>query len=211
VILFSEDSTMTRRELASLCVRLLGIISILMAIGVLGITIPMMVANFQYFEGMSKLGMFVGSVIGPGLLLIAGIILWKKAGSIASLITGHDLQDESDEPEVVRIDVGIRDVHAVAFSILGLWTLLSVLPDAASLIATVVFSESDLAEDFSTSLIRFAMREILTIVPRLILGIWLLMGARGLVNWLHRIRNIGLEDHESTDTSRSTIDDADDA
>ena len=192
---------MTRRELASLCVRLLAIITIINAIRVLGSVIPFLVQSVNDLDLAGGNGFFISmifsSAIGPGLLLVAGIFLWKKAGTIAAMITGQDLQDEPDEPDVIRIDARLFDVHAVAFSILGLWILLRVIPLTARLVSTIAFSGSPPSGvGWPEFFIRSASTGILTLVPQLILGIWLLLGARGLVSILHRLRGIVLQPNE---------------
>lgn len=190
---------MTQREIARLCCKVLAVyafISSLQVIGGMLLYIGTLLSMSDSF--MNTLTTVVGAIVGPLLSVVFAILLWKNAGIVAAWMTGHNLQDSMDEPDSFRIQASLRDVHTIAFSILGVWVLLGIIPDAADLISRIIFSESDQAALIGSNVLtRGVSYGLVMIFFRLVIGVWLLFGAKNLVRFLHKIRTIGLESSTS--------------
>ena len=181
---------MTKREIANLCCKVLAIYMLIQAFFPLafGLTI----ALETRVDWGQRLGLLLVSFLSPVLLAILALLLWRKSGIVAAWMVGHDLQDEQDEPDVLRVDAKLSDIHAVAFSCLGLWLLLTTVPQAAGWVASLALETAITTLDRTPGRAQVTTN-LVDLLLRFILGMWLLFGGRGLVQLLHNVRNIGLD------------------
>jgi hypothetical protein len=193
---------MTKREIANLCCRVLAVYVLVQGVS----EAPSVLAMIASVSFVNPMTMFVWLCIAyamhPAMLIIGGIVLWRKSGVVAALMTGHDLQDEPDEPDVIRRRPTAAEAHAIAFSTLGLWLLLNSVPN---LITTGVFMAAFSQSDPPSELEGYARGwgiDTLGPVAEMIIGIYLLFGASGLVRLLRKARDFGLEERERPDFSK---------
>ncbi len=122
--------------------------------------------------------------------IIIAIWLWKRAAIVATWMTGESLQDDLDEPEVVRRQAKIHEVQAVVLSSLGVWVLLEVVPNACStifefLLAYLIAGGTQMAFDRASHVISGSLW---IWCFQLLLGLWLVFGAKGITRLLRRAR-----------------------
>jgi hypothetical protein len=192
-----QDQAMTKREVANLCCRVLAVYALIQAIQVGGSMLSMVaqviIGPFEPYVA----GRYAVAMIAPAGLTILAVLMWRKSGIIAAWMVGQDLQDEQHEPEAARSRATARDVHMIAFSVVGLWVLVEAVPGLTYYIAELFIVRADpSSSNYFGSVMRSVGGGLMQNILRIIIGLWLLFGASGLVDLLRRARNFGLEEHE---------------
>lgn len=134
------------------------------------------------------------SLATPVMLAAVATFFWRQSGIIAAWITGHNLQDEPDEPDPIPKRVEAKDLQVVAFATIGLWAIISSFSKLISAIAWIAFRYPSTTDEF-------VLRNIAQVIGPLILlclGFWLVFGARGIVQLLYKLRNVGLDENEQS-------------
>jgi hypothetical protein len=178
---------MTPREIANLCCRLMAIYALFQGLAFLPslaalidpLTHPMDLSTAELFSRVLW-------AMHPAVMIAAAAFLWRWSPLVASWMVGHDIQDAVAEPESTRRKATLRDVHGVAFSVIGLWVLVHAAQDIAGHAFYLVYDDPTVTGNRWVGVYG-------RIVVQLALGIWLLFGARGLVDLLHRARRVGLD------------------
>lgn len=182
---------MSKREVADLATRVLAVYALLQAIAatphLLALLTPFAMAGMEWVEKLQVVlwGMY------PLALYVIAIFMWSKSALVAAWMTGYDIQDHPSEPDAQRERPQMHEIHAIAFSVLGLWVLMDTLPYVPTRVGeTIAMAASESSEHLTVLQLAFVWLEIFI---RLIAGVWLLFGASGLIVLLKRIRTIGLE------------------
>lgn len=182
---------MTHRQVATLACKVLAIWALIRAIDSSAAPLQTIITIWQYMQrGVnvpSNYWNILLNLVPLALHLIVAIWLWKRAGVVASWMTGHDLQDEADERESTPRRADIDQVQAVVLSSLGVWVMLDVVPQIASTIFQVL-----LTWIASRGQIAMANRVVDSSVWvwsfQMLLGLWLIFGAPGITRLLKRAR-----------------------
>lgn len=116
------------------------------------------------------------------LLLMFALFLWTQADFISAKMVGE--QDKSMVPVSVS-----TDVQKVAFSVLGAYVLVSALPKLLQLLLDVWFMDSQTPKT-SQYWSALAASDLSFAFVQVVLGLYLLFGARGLITLLANLRNI---------------------
>lgn len=190
---------MTQREIARLCCKIISIYALIRSIESLQVGIMNIMMFSSFFQSSGSIGLSWYSYVGvffssatPVLLAAVAIFFWRQSGIIAAWITGHNLQDEPDEPDSNPKRISAKELQVVAFATIGLWAIVSSLSQLLSAIAWMAFSTTSMNEEI---LIRDTVR-VIGLLFVLCLGFWLLFGARGIVQLLYKLRNVGLDENE---------------
>jgi hypothetical protein len=129
-------------------------------------------------EEIARLAKFVTTL--PFFLnLGAAAFLWLGADNLAKRMV------KQDDTDVAPLVVG-REAQTVAFSVLGLFTILQALPRLAQMLINLyLINQQDALthRDFKG----LTATDFAGVFLQLALGLWLLLGASGLVRWLHTI------------------------
>ncbi len=184
---------MTQREIARLCCKVIAIYALIRAIESVG--------SFGWLvlgpapSGMSEWQIYVQVfffALPPVVLVAMSVFLWKHAGVVAAWISGHDLQDDPDEPDIKPARAKSQELQAVAFATLGLWAIIDALPRLIDLgFRALIPPGSRLALEFGL----LSASRLVAISLQLAIGVWLLFGSRGLVQLLYKLRNVGLDEN----------------
>jgi hypothetical protein len=188
---------MTKREVAALACRLLGIYAFLNSLNALPVVFLPFITEYSDATAAGGLGsmarfwLFILNALPAALHIIAGLYLWLNADSLA----GYLVSGDTDEQQMA---IG-QEAQVIAFSVLGLFTLLQVIPRIGQIITNlVVIGQQDplMQRDFRGT----TAPDIVSIIIQLALGLWLLFGSPGLVQWLRpmRTRDMDQEDVEGT-------------
>lgn len=183
---------MTQREIARLCCKVIAIYALIRAIESLsGAT-----DNLSLLVGFGGLAWrdYFPTIFGvvPSVVLTAlAVYFWRRAGVVAAWITGHDLQDDPDEPDARPERIDSKELQTVAFATLGLWAIIDSTPQLFDLVLWGTLFSSDASENVPWFLSQVALAS-----AQLGLGVWLLFGSRGLVQLLYKLRNVGLDKNE---------------
>jgi hypothetical protein len=117
---------------------------------------------------------FIVAILPSTLICLAGIILWYIAPNLANSIF-KPKPDETNSP------VTVEDFHGVAFSVAGLYLLTMSL---SAIVEFVVYQLEMVKTQGSSPLTSLIIIAILKIV----IGLWLILGSKGIVNVIRRLR-----------------------
>jgi len=123
-------------------------------------------------------------LFGLSPLLIA-ILLWRSPLTVASKLIPQT--DAGTKPKAL----GEVEAQVIAFSILGLWLLVSAIPDIFYWVTYVYRIKSIGFGGVRTELTPQYIAGIASTIAELVLGAWLLFGSRGLVGLIRKFRYAG--------------------
>ena len=109
--------------------------------------------------------------IPPLLLALCGAILWFAAPLLATSIFKPTVPEDGSQASLANIQM-------VAFSVVGLFILATGLPDLVNVVAVMLTSAS--IQGGARSMIH----NIVVLVLKIALGLWLLLGSHGLVRFI---------------------------
>jgi hypothetical protein len=172
-----HTAPMTKREIAALACRLLAIYALIGAFDLMAAFAALVVS-----ESMSP--GFVGAPVPNALvtlipaeirLLVAGALWFFADGLAASM---------ADAPDHPKAHIVSADFRSVAFSVLGAFFLVGATANLAAMAIQVILPISVGSSQFFPAEL---MRNLVTFA----LGLWLLLGARGIVRGVASLRNVG--------------------
>jgi hypothetical protein len=108
-------------------------------------------------------------------------VLWLFPLTVANKLLPQTLHED-------RINLPLEQVQAVGFSLIGLWVLTNAIPSALYWVLMSYYGAKP------NSLLHLSAKEyslIASTVLELVLGIWLLFGAKGLLGILRRACSAG--------------------
>lgn len=117
---------------------------------------------------------FILAIFPPVLLFLFGIMLWFISPNLANAV----FKPKSDD---TNIQVSVEDYHSVAFSVAGLYLLTMALSAIVEFIVHNMQMVKTAGESPLTSLIIIAASKI-------VIGLWLILGSKGIVNAIRRLR-----------------------
>lgn len=123
----------------------------------------------------------ISSIIPIILLLILSVLLWVFSDKIARSIVKND-----DEEGLISVDY--NKVQQVAFSILGVYLISISLPTFASVLFRI-YKESSIEMGMRNNISMYYPM-LVSEITRLILGILLIFGAKGLSNIINKVRKL---------------------
>ena len=176
---------MTKRETAVLACRLCSIYGIFMFISWAGIMIQGGWSMFNLRPGSSgkEFLLFIIFVTPVILLLLFSIWIWRKADWLAGkMLPGAEV---STGESVLTAS----DLQVVAFSVVGLIAIVQALPQISSLVMEYKF-RTEVSEGGQFPGGGFD-RQVVFGSVKLLVGLGLLFGARGLAGILHSVRSAG--------------------
>lgn len=138
-----------------------------------------------FYLPLSMPGVLNG-VVGMALPVVIGALLWifsaKLAGSMVKPL-------ESQEPEMMTATFDLDTVQALAFTITGVFLLVNAFPSLVSTLSVYAVLPEPRMEQMWLE----ALRRLVDAVIRIILGLWLVLGSKGLVDLIKKIRTAGVK------------------
>ncbi len=172
---------MNKYEGAELCLKILSIYFLLQFFQTLPLSFEMLVDIGKYD---SKLAL-TGSISASFITLCISVFLWKLSPKISKIIWG----DKTTEADVVNPT--LNEVQAALFSAIGLYVLISTIPN---LFYCLVVMSKETPEFQHQSLLDMKSKINLSVnIFKIIIGVWLIFGSKGLVNLILKVRNLGLD------------------
>lgn len=178
---------MTQHELARVAVRLIAVVifafAAYMAATAVITTIDSLVRIARGLGGTGEFGIIMIASALPAILLAAiGAVVWITSGHIAHRIVGPNNNAHS----ISHIDE--RTLLGIGCSLIGLWlTIMSLMGAAMLLVMTPAGSSAHGLVASRGGIAALLLQESL----RLFVGLYLLLGARGLIDLIHRARRFG--------------------
>ena len=165
---------MSKREIASLACKILGIYIIIQGINVFTsvLLFSATVAPDQMAH-QNLINIFLALVY-----IIFGVLLWFFSDKLSAIMVTRG----SHAKEGAGIEV--NDIQRVAFSVLGLYFIGSSLP---KLVSALTSSMRGLPNSFQL----FTLIASLGIITEFVIGLGIFLGSQGLVNFLNNMRTIG--------------------
>jgi len=169
---------MTKQEVAILSFKALGIYALIHAFnGLPNLLYSMSKSNL--FDQFGILNVFSQAV--PFILIIfSSILLWYCAPLLSSTIF------KSRDSEI-RIDASLHDVQIMAFSIIGLFVIANALTDITKTTLFNIFLTS-FSHDADSEIKTYRNFFIILLATKISFGLWLLLGSRGIVNFIKSMR-----------------------
>ncbi|MEL7568551.1 MAG: hypothetical protein AAGU27_27290 [Dehalobacterium sp.] len=164
---------MNNREVASLACKILGMYIIIQAINVL-FTFFYVSVTTSFQDNILNLSFAIGYIL-------FGILLWYFSDKLSVIM----VKTKNCDKESLSLD--INSIQRVAFSVLGLFFIGNSLPKLVGLLCNIYLSMID--HNLSSILILRSGG----IIAEFIIGLVIFLGSKGLVNFLNKMRNFGLE------------------
>jgi hypothetical protein len=174
---------MTKHELASFAVKLLGIYTIIESLPLLQVLGGLASSPSGRADVSMYREMFIGQLIPFVLRVLVGVLLFVYSRELAPR-----LMDE-DKPLNVSSALTARDVQAVGFSIVGVLIFLRALPDLSQAVWSWLYTISQSSmQSWRGPVAHITWPRGVSAAIQLVLAIVLFLQARGLANFWHRIQ-----------------------
>ncbi len=156
----------TKKEIAILSFKVLGVYAFIRVIDHLPYILDSMFGNDN---GKATIPNLLIITIPPLLLLLCGVLLWYMAPFLASSV--YKSPAFENEP-----NASLADIQTVAFTVVGLFLLASALPQIVSFI--IIYYTM-----WTTDIVgkHALIQNGIVLLLKIGLGLWLLLGSRGLV------------------------------
>lgn len=170
---------MNKEQIVGLAVRLFAVFLV-----VYTLRYAMSLVSFATLDPPDYVSSAFIVLIGLSPILIA-IFLWRFPLAVASkLIPQTDASTKPGALDEVEFQV-------TAFSILGLWVLVSAIPDIFYWVTYVYRIKNIGFGQVRTELTPQNIASITSTIAEFILGVWLLLGSKGLVGMVRKLRHAG--------------------
>jgi len=134
-----------------------------------------------------------GSILGPwiyGLAIavpvLGGMVLWRLAPGIAARAVSGEADDSRE------VSFSLEQSQAVAFTTVGLSLIFWILP--SFLVGTYDLFTSTPPEFSAVAQNPYKATNLVSMFLEILLGLWLVLGARSLTRLLHRFQEFALEE-----------------
>jgi hypothetical protein len=164
---------MTKREIAILSFKVLSIYTFIQAIDKSYYILYYLIYKNQLDVGR-RLNLVMTSV-PPLLLALCGVILWYTSPLLATSIFKSTTPEDGSQASLVSIQIA-------AFSVVGLFILATGLPNLVDM--TVVILTAGSIQGGAGAMIH----DIVVLVLKVALGLWLLLGSHGLVKFIRSMQ-----------------------
>ncbi len=165
---------MTKQEIASLALKLLGIYCFIQALTFLASTLSLVGMNVSEM-GLSKSLMVAGGALPVLGYLLAGSVLLMYGDRISGKLTSKGKKMGTSATGITT-----RDVQTLAFSIVGIYLIAMSLPNLASLLWTIAYYYRKGGPDLARAGVENVWRHTIQVVVEFVIGIGLFLGARGV-------------------------------
>lgn len=177
---------MTIKNLAGLSCKVLAVYTLVLALQSLNYFAILPVSIMENFpSGVTTLLVMVAFI--PSILLLTlAAILWFRADRFA----GHMAPDKNTSGE--KTAVSGEDVQVIAFSVVGVLVLAGAVPELFQFVSNLVLQRSLQDHSLSETVSVYTVSRAIGLAVRLVIGFWLLLGARGLAGLFNTLREAGL-------------------
>lgn len=179
---------MTKREIASLAVKLMGVFILLKSIGYLPMTYSGVFYAFQghHVDLLQSLFMIMMSTVMALIPLAFSILIIVLSDKVAAWLIKDDTAAEATGSSITK-----GDVMAIAVSCIGLYFIVSAAP---GLVTALMNNAARMRQQMGISFVDPSgtmnlLRSLIAPAVQLGLGIWLFVGSKGIVKIWRKIRS----------------------
>ena len=170
---------MNTRSVGNLAFRILALVAVLMAIGPGARALPTLVVKWPYDSYGGSPSLMLASILAPIILpLVFGAVLWFEA---------ERLSGNADVDADAGTSPSIETLQKLAFTCIGVYILALAIPDVAKVIYYYWQLSVPGGSQIGTGAERGAA--IVGTAVEIAIGLWLVLGAGGLANLIHRLRD----------------------
>lgn len=177
---------MTKNDIITLALKILGIYCIIVAILTLRFTISMI---FSFYvdqpSAPSLTSIIVGSLIPLVFLILLSYFLIAKSDTLSKLLI------QNDDKEKIIQSFSLEDMQAIVFSVVGVIVIIWALPKLSQIVTQISFLKIHREDPLSIRIGQRLISDIIDVGFRLILGGYLFLGGRGLAKVWHKIHPLG--------------------
>ena len=176
---------MSKREIASLACKILGIYIIVQGVNVLSSILYVSVATSIATSNpmLNVVNETLVNIIFSITYIIVGALLWFFSDKLSSRMVTKE-----NESIVKSIGMEVSDIQRVSFSVLGLYFLGGSLPRLVSALLSIYSMR-----EMTPSATGYILRSSVEAISEFIIGLVLFLGSQGLVNFLNYMRIAGLK------------------
>jgi hypothetical protein len=191
---------MTKHELASFTLKLLGIYALIESLPFLQPLAGLASLPSDTPDASMYRWTLVGELVVFALMVLVGVLLFVYSRELAPRLVGED------QPLNVSSTLTARDVQAIGFSIVGALIFLQALPGLSQAVwGWLYLIAQSSRQDYRGPVPRVTGAFGLTAAIQLVLAVVLFLQARGLANLWHRIqsgRYVKIVDRGRDETSK---------
>lgn len=163
---------MSKREIASLACKILGIFFIIQGTNVLSLTVSVAATSPIAHESLFN-------VIFSLTYILFGVLLWFLSDKLSAILIKGESHSNAGS------GLGVSDIQRVMFSVLGLYFIGNSVPNLVS----ALLNTYSMNETFTTRIILGSGG----LITEFITGLGIFFGSQGLVDFLNTIRTAGLK------------------
>jgi len=180
---------MTKHQIAVLACRVLGILAIIQALGMLQMVVATAGTVLWGDIAGKDAGLIIISVMIPfAIHLCFGICLWLFAERIAPYLAGDG------DFNIAETKLVVEDLLTAAFSVIGMWVLVQAVIRFLQYVLN--FCLIQLPASSGGYMHKQLLVQVVVLVVQFAIGLYLFLGARGLVGILRSLREAGLNKPE---------------
>lgn len=143
------------------------------------------VSTLFYFP--TNMQAVLGSMVSMVFPVAIGVLLWIYSDKLAGfMVKPQDVQ----ETEMISASFDLETVQILAFTIIGVFLIVKAIPSLVSaLTVCVILPQHSVGQVWLQTI-----SQLVDSVIQIILGLWLVLGSKGVVNFIKKIRTIGVSD-----------------
>jgi hypothetical protein len=154
--------------------------------------IPNMIISFIFnHSDMYYMQSIIPWLLNGTMTILAAVLLWIFADKISTIIV-KDIPESVDKNEL-----NINIITTIAFTLVGLIVLTNAIPDTVRMIFQHYLNLASQLNFKETGMYADSLARIAGEAVQVGLGIWLLLGSKGIFSVIKGLRNIGLDRIES--------------
>lgn len=181
---------MNYKSLAKIACRTMSIYFFSKFIIFLSFTVYPLFNAFQRFDGRLYMQGIISTLSTVAAYLFVSIALWLLSDKISCMIVGRSKEANNN------IDIEYKKMQNIAFSVVGLSIFVTSIPDIITTLITIYEISSHLMGVYSSELATYQIR-LLGDVVRLLIGLFLLFGGKGILNMITKLRTVGISKEKS--------------
>ncbi len=167
---------MTKKEIVSLSLKLAGIYCLIMSLSYLSFAIMSVVSFLRgqgFWDMLTSITPFVLLLLSftPVVLLLLFGVYLIFSSKLPSKMASSIIEEEK------TTSFTFQDIQVLAFSIIGVWLLSSAIPSFIQVIVRITVLHSSSQQSVPV----YYISQIVAVVLKLALGIYLFSGSKGLV------------------------------
>ncbi len=129
----------------------------------------------------------LNGVVSMAVPVLFAILLWIYSDKLAGFMVKPK---EKEESEMMSVTFDLDSIQILAFTIIGVFLIVNAVPSIISAITIFAVMPEPGLDHFG---LRNICLMVVTPVIKIMMGLWLILGGRGLVNLIKKVRTVGVK------------------